>query len=109
MDRYEELVLGAKNRGWTRSTAPCYVEEHHIIPRHAGGSEDSSNKVFFIWAEHVLSHKLLYERDGKIEDLWAYNMMRGWMNRIELRREISKKNGSNSKKYRGTHVCHHNS
>lgn len=101
MDKYEELISRARKRGWTRQSALVYVEEHHIVPLHAGGHDGSENKVFLSYGEHIEAHSLLHERDGRIEDLWACNMMKGWMNKLELRREISRKNGSNSKKYTG--------
>ena len=43
---YNELIENAKHRGWTKKTAPTYVECHHIIPRSLGGSNSKDNLVF---------------------------------------------------------------
>ena len=39
--------------------------KHHIIPRHAGGTDDPLNLVELTVEEHALAHKLLYEKYGK--------------------------------------------
>ena len=51
--------------------------KHHIIPRHMGGSDDTSNLVELTVAEHAQAHKELYEKYGKKEDLCAYYMLSG--------------------------------
>lgn len=32
------LMEKAVDRNWSRSTAPCYVEVHHVIPKCLGGT-----------------------------------------------------------------------
>ena len=36
--------------------------KHHIIPRHAGGSNDPDNSVYLTVEEHAEAHKKLYEK-----------------------------------------------
>ena len=45
---------------------------HHIIPRHAGGSDEPSNLVELSIEEHALAHKKLYEEHGRQQDLVAW-------------------------------------
>ena len=35
--------------------------KHHIIPKHAGGSNDPNNFVFLTIEEHAEAHRKLYE------------------------------------------------
>ncbi|AUS02782.1 nuclease associated modular domain 3 protein [Vibrio phage 2.275.O._10N.286.54.E11] len=58
---YNKLMQSAATRGWTKSTAPCYIEMHHILPRSLGGSDTSDNLVCLTAQEHYQAHKLLYE------------------------------------------------
>ena len=58
---YNELIENAKHRGWTKKTAPTYVECHHIIPRSLGGSNSKDNLVFLTYREHFLGHWLLFK------------------------------------------------
>jgi hypothetical protein len=46
--------------------------KHHIIPRHAGGTDDPDNIVELTVEEHADAHKLLFEKYGKIQDKLAY-------------------------------------
>lgn len=41
------------------SLGPGGVEEHHIVPLHAGGSDDPVNRVFLTAREHYFAHLLL--------------------------------------------------
>ena len=48
---------------------------HHIIPKHAGGTDDPSNIVLLTVEEHAEAHKKLYEEYGKWQDLCAYKVL----------------------------------
>ena len=45
---------------------------HHIIPRHAGGTDDPDNLVELMPIDHAIAHKVRYGLYGDKEDLWAY-------------------------------------
>ena len=42
---------------------------HHIIPKHAGGSNDPSNLIELSIKDHSDAHRLLYEKYGKKETM----------------------------------------
>jgi len=56
---YQVLVEKAKKRNWNKTTAPCYVEIHHIIPKSLGGSNKSENLIALTAKEHYIAHRLL--------------------------------------------------
>jgi hypothetical protein len=45
---------------------------HHIIPRHAGGTDDPSNLVRLTVEEHADAHRLLWEQHGRLQDKLAW-------------------------------------
>jgi len=45
---------------------------HHIIPRHAGGTDDPDNLVELMPIDHAIAHKVRYGLYGDRADLWAY-------------------------------------
>jgi hypothetical protein len=51
--------------------------KHHIIPKHMGGTDDPDNIVTLSVPEHKVAHLKLYYRYGKREDLCAYYMLSG--------------------------------
>lgn len=46
--------------------------KHHIIPKHAGGTDDPSNLVDLSIEEHAEAHRILYEQHGRIQDKRAW-------------------------------------
>jgi hypothetical protein len=50
---------------------------HHIIPRHMGGSNDPQNLVKLTVEEHAKSHQILYDTYGKLEDFIAWKALSG--------------------------------
>ena len=46
--------------------------KHHIIPRHAGGTDDPSNIVELTIRQHALAHKKLYKEHGRWQDKVAW-------------------------------------
>lgn len=56
---YNQLIKRAVDRSWKRSTAPCYIERHHIIPKCIGGSNKKQNLVCLSAREHFIAHILL--------------------------------------------------
>ena len=57
---------------------------HHIIPRHAGGTDDPSNLVSLTIEEHAEAHKLLFEKYGKDEDRIAWLALSGQISKKEV-------------------------
>ena len=50
---------------------------HHIVPRHAGGTDDPSNLVELTIEEHANAHKELYEQYGRWQDYVAWQGLLG--------------------------------
>jgi|SRR5690554_419453 len=57
---YNNLITRGKERGWTKKSAPCYVERHHILPRSMGGGDNKENIVYLTAKEHFVAHHLLW-------------------------------------------------
>jgi hypothetical protein len=49
----------AEARGWTKKSAPCYVEEHHIFIKAVFGEND--RVVYLTAREHFIAHLLLWK------------------------------------------------
>jgi hypothetical protein len=54
---------------------------HHIIPKHAGGTNEPSNLVRLTVTEHAEAHRLLYEQYGKVQDKTAWLMLSAQINK----------------------------
>ena len=61
-----------------------YYHKHHIIPRHAGGTDDPSNLVTLTVEEHAEAHRKLYEEYGRKEDLMAWKGLSGQWTKLEI-------------------------
>ena len=46
--------------------------KHHIIPRHAGGTDDPSNLIELSVFDHAEAHRILYEEYGRWQDYVAW-------------------------------------
>ena len=55
------------------------LHKHHIIPRHAGGTDDPSNLVELTVEEHAEAHRLLFEQYGRWQDRVAWLSLSGIM------------------------------
>ena len=53
-------------------TSSIKKHKHHIIPRHAGGTDDPSNIVELTIRQHALAHKKLYKEHGRWQDKVAW-------------------------------------
>jgi ribosomal protein L37AE/L43A len=71
---YYNIVEQAQSR-----TLDCYTENHHIIPRSLGGSDDPTNLVALTPREHFLCHWLLTKMvsigDASRKMKWAFRLM----------------------------------
>lgn len=48
------------------------LHKHHIIPKHAGGTDDPSNLIYLTVEEHAEAHKILFEQYGRWQDELAW-------------------------------------
>ena len=60
---------------------------HHILPKHAGGTNDPSNIVYLTPSEHAEAHRLLFEKYGRWQDFVAWRGLSKQTTHVELRRE----------------------
>jgi hypothetical protein len=63
------------------------LHKHHIIPKHAGGTEDESNLVYLTIEQHAEAHRLLYEQYGRKEDYLAWCGLAGLIGKDEMLKE----------------------
>ena len=79
--------------------------KHHIIPRHAGGTNDPSNLIELTIEEHAEAHRVLYETHGRIEDKWAWLGLSGQIGKDEILKQIAmSQKGKNKPKGHGEKV-----
>lgn len=71
------------------------LHAHHIVPIHAGGTNDESNIVFLTIEEHALAHKELFEKYGRWQDKIAWQMLSGMIGKEEAI-HIAQKNSDKS-------------
>jgi len=62
------------------------THKHHIIPRHAGGTDDPSNLVELTILDHAIHHKVLYGLWGRWQDNLAWLSLKGQLDGDEIRR-----------------------
>jgi hypothetical protein len=60
---------------------------HHIIPKHAGGTDDPDNLIELTVEEHAEAHRLLYEQYGNEYDRLAWMGLSGQMKKYEIIQE----------------------
>ena len=61
---------------------------HHIVPKHAGGNDDSSNLIELSIEEHANAHRLLYEKYGRWEDFIAWQGLSASISKEEIIRQV---------------------
>lgn len=71
--------------------------KHHIIPRHAGGTDEPSNLVELTVKQHAEEHKKLYDLYGKYEDKIAWLGLSSQIGKEDIRLETSRLGGKNNK------------
>jgi hypothetical protein len=78
LKHYNSLIKKARERSWQKEV---YSENHHIVPRSEGGSNDPSNLVKLTAREHFLAHWLLYridpENSSRAHSFWRMCRGRG--------------------------------
>ena len=81
-----------------------YTHTHHIIPRHAGGSDDPSNLIELTVEEHALAHKKLFFIYGRPQDEWAYLGLSGAIGKDEIIRRMITRKGKDAGMYGRKHT-----
>lgn len=61
--------------------------KHHIVPRHAGGSDSQDNIIELTVEEHAEAHKKLWEQHGMWQDYIAWQGLSGRIGKEEIIRE----------------------
>ena len=87
-------------------SAKTIYHQHHIIPRHIGGTDEPSNLVKLTIEEHAEAHRLLWEEHHRIQDYWAWKGLSGSATKKEIIFGIQSQASSISNKERvnnGTH------
>ena len=75
---YEKLYFAFIEKFKTQDIeSGVYTEVHHIIPRYAGGGDESSNLVKLTYRQHVFVHLLWYKYTGHPKAKLAYTLMSG--------------------------------
>ena len=64
--------------------------KHHIVPKHAGGSDDPINLQELTISEHADAHKKLYEKYGRWQDKVAWLSLSGMIGKDEVLKEVYK-------------------
>jgi hypothetical protein len=57
---------------------------HHIIPKHAGGTDDPENLTELTVEEHAEAHRLLFEQHGRWQDRLAWLSLSGRIGKEEI-------------------------
>ena len=73
------------------------THKHHIIPKHAGGSNDKSNIIELTVEQHSEAHRILYEKYGRWQDKIAWKALSGQITSDEARRQATIKTWSGRK------------
>jgi len=67
--------------------------KHHIIPRHAAGSDDPSNIIQLTVEEHAEAHRILWEEHGQWQDELAWKGLSGRIGKEKvIRKSICESN-----------------
>jgi hypothetical protein len=64
--------------------------KHHIIPKHAGGTDDKSNLIELTIEEHANAHRILYEQYGKREDYYAWKGLSGCIGKDDILKGLAR-------------------
>lgn len=106
------LITRAQHR-----TLVGYIEEHHVIPRCIGGSDDLTNLVDLTPEEHYVAHQLLvkmYPGNPRLLRAAIFmtakrpgNKCYGWLRRRLAEAQSIAQTGSNNTQY-GTRWIHNN-
>ena len=84
---------------------PKIKHKHHIIPRHAGGTDDASNLIELSIEDHAQAHLNLYEQHGRWQDRVAHQMLSGQISVAEAIKDAQRLSNLGNKHFLGkTHT-----
>ena len=79
------------------------MHKHHIIPKHAGGTDDASNIIELTTEQHAEEHRKLFEQYARWQDYVAWKALSGAIGKEEIQRmaasEAMKKRKRTSKEF----------
>ena len=75
---YNELIKFAKSQNREKGKS-VYFEEHHILPRFMGGTNDKSNLILLTLYEHIQAHYLLAIENENDSKIYNGNINSAWM------------------------------
>jgi hypothetical protein len=73
------------------------IHRHHIIPIHAGGTDEPSNIEFITTEEHAERHRILFESQGRWQDEIAWKCLSGQIGNDEAIRQAGIKANTGKK------------
>jgi hypothetical protein len=76
-----------------------HYQTHHLVPKHAGGTDDPSNLVKVNKAMHAFMHRLRYLETGDYYDCCAANLLSGNWTAEQARQEACKHGQQLSEKF----------
>lgn len=68
----------------------AFTHTHHIVPKHAGGTDDPSNLIEVTIEQHAELHLARYLEYGEKGDWWAFMGLSGQMGKEEILAEKSR-------------------
>lgn len=68
------------------------VHLHHIVPKHMGGTDETTNLVWLTIEEHAEAHKKLFEKHNNVFDMIAWKALSGQITMSEAS-QLAKKEG----------------
>lgn len=76
---YADFILEARLQAQKaiQEDPTIYTEVHHILPRHSGGPDETTNLVVLLYNDHVKAHYIRWIQYGHIGDKIAFSVMAG--------------------------------
>lgn len=102
-EREFPLPLESKFKG--DASMNIYKHKHHIIPRHAGGTDEKSNLIELTVEEHAEAHRLLYEQHCRWQDRIAWQTLSGQISSYEAAHQARREANLGNTHFKGkTHT-----
>lgn len=100
---YHSIIANARSQYKTE-----YTEQHHIIPKSLGGTDEPENLVRLTAREHFICHKLLTKfttGDNKKKMIFAYRCLALMCNNNHSRYQISSREFNNIRSLKFNHTA----